>query len=274
MDTGYLHLRTDGAREALVLYRALFRAGLARLVRDRSYRSPGQFLRRPITVQANGGWMQLRARTDDVFYALPNHKLSVAKWFHPRPGELVVDVGAHIGYFALAAGRAGARVLALEGNPANFEILAANIERNGLTNVTAIEAALGTGGPATMAVIEGLFGMSSTRPDWVPPHGDGSGPAIQRIPVVTQLLDSVLEAVAAERIDWMLIDVEGSEVDVLRGAVRALRRTERLILEVFQSPESPVLETLLHEGGLEVIARERQTDRTEYWLARRRRPTD
>jgi FkbM family methyltransferase len=270
MNREYLRLRTQGRRERIALYRALFRAGWARLTRDPAYRSPGQFLQRSIMVRANGCWMKVRAKTDDLFYVLPSHKPSVVRWFRPSGDDVVVDVGAHIGYFTLQAARRGARVVALEGNPKTFEILSTNIRCNELAAVTAIQSVLGAGGPCVMAVVQGQYGMSSTRPDWIPPLDQMPSPAVERTPVLTERLDSVLEGLPLERIDWMLLDVEGSEADVLKGAKRTLERAERVLVEVFDSPDAELVESLLRESGLEVVERERQTAHTAYWFARRK----
>jgi hypothetical protein len=60
----------------------------------------------------------------------------LSEWL--RHGQTFVDVGAHVGYFTcLAARLVGPRglVLAFEPQPRNYELLLANVWRNGLTNV-------------------------------------------------------------------------------------------------------------------------------------------
>ncbi len=62
-----------------------------------------------------------------------------------RPGAVVFDVGAHIGYhtvrFAALVGRSG-RVYAFEPHPANVRLLRRNVERRGLAQVTLIPQAV------------------------------------------------------------------------------------------------------------------------------------
>jgi FkbM family methyltransferase len=65
-------------------------------------------------------------------------------------GDVVVDVGAHIGTFALPlaqkAGKAG-RVIAVEADPRNYAVLVANVERAGLSgNVRTLNAIVGDPG--------------------------------------------------------------------------------------------------------------------------------
>ena len=48
-----------------------------------------------------------------------------------RPGQTVLDLGAHIGTFTLTAAAAGCRVLAIEASPRNARLLEASIAHNG-----------------------------------------------------------------------------------------------------------------------------------------------
>src|SRR6267378_6461606 len=51
------------------------------------------------------------------------------------PGDIVFDVGANIGVFALCAAKQGAHVYAYEPIPATFELLQQNIHLHGLDNM-------------------------------------------------------------------------------------------------------------------------------------------
>ncbi len=61
-----------------------------------------------------------------------------------RPGMTVINVGAHVGYFALLAARCvgpSGRVLAIEPAPENFALLQANVEQAGAGHVSLTNAA-------------------------------------------------------------------------------------------------------------------------------------
>ena len=81
------------------------------------------------------------------------------------PGDLVIDGGAHIGFFTLLAsccvGPTG-RVMAFEPSSTTAEILRANVQLNGRTNITIVEAALsdasGTGVLAQKSATERSYG--------------------------------------------------------------------------------------------------------------------
>jgi FkbM family methyltransferase len=60
-----------------------------------------------------------------------------------EPGDLWLDIGAHIGSFTCRAAAAGCRVVAYEPRPANVELLRMNLELNGLEHlVEVVEAAV------------------------------------------------------------------------------------------------------------------------------------
>ena len=64
---------------------------------------------------------------------------------HVKPGDTFVDIGANIGWFTLLASRLvgnSGHVIAFEPDPENYAILARNIERNSMKNVTPVKAAL------------------------------------------------------------------------------------------------------------------------------------
>jgi FkbM family methyltransferase len=147
-----------------------------------------------------------------------------------RPGMRVVDAGAHWGYFTLlCANRVGAsgRVLSLEPDERLVDLLRANVEANGLTQVTCIRAAAasarGTAAFAAFRESDGNWGLSRIAP---------AGLAAD-FEVETVSLD---ELVAGERggvVDVVKIDVEGAEADVIRGMRDGLKahRYTHLLLE-------------------------------------------
>ena len=65
--------------------------------------------------------------------------------FTPKEGDVVIDIGAHIGrYTIIGAKRVGAngKVVAIEANPSNFEMLNRNIKLNQLTNILSLNNAV------------------------------------------------------------------------------------------------------------------------------------
>jgi FkbM family methyltransferase len=128
---------------------------------------------------------------------------------HLDDAKIFIDVGANFGAFVIPLAKLAqnTRFFAFEPNPMTAGALRANIRLNGVANVTAIEAAISdadgevtfsdTNDPATNRILE------------ADDHG---------LTVVARSLDSFCHEYALERIDFLKIDVEGAELDVLHGA--------------------------------------------------------
>jgi FkbM family methyltransferase len=150
-----------------------------------------------------------------------------------RPGDRVIDLGAHIGSFAvLAAWRnAGVEVLAYEPDPANFELLERNVRLNGLEDRVKCfrQAAAGHAGE-----LEFHVGTTSTtgtlaeagyvkNPDRPPTE-------CIRVPAVT--LEEIFAAHDVDRCRLLKIDIEGAEYDLLAAAPDDLpARVDALVIE-------------------------------------------
>jgi FkbM family methyltransferase len=129
------------------------------------------------------------------------------------PGDVCVDVGANVGYFTLLAsglvGPAG-HVYALEPAPVPYKGLLANLALNRVANVTALPVAAGAAeGDAELHTgPRGKAGESSIRQ---PTEGWST------VHVMVRPLPALLETAEVERLRLIKLDVEGFEVEVLRG---------------------------------------------------------
>jgi FkbM family methyltransferase len=125
------------------------------------------------------------------------------------PGMRAVDVGANIGYYALllanVLGPQGS-IICFEPEPANVAELNRNIAANGLDNVEVIAKAVGNA--------DGIASFSSGINSGIARDGKGDFTC----PVCR--LDTVLTS----HVDFIKIDVEGHECQVLEGAQRILRQ--------------------------------------------------
>jgi FkbM family methyltransferase len=133
-----------------------------------------------------------------------------------RPGDCVVDVGANHGWFSLlmaaVVGPAGV-VIASEPMPEMLRALRANLSINSRLRVRVMPLAFGAeAGELELHMFAGL------------PHGHASVSTLGRTDYVAtsapvQLFDAAL---ADEEPRFVKLDVEGAELDVLRGASSAL----------------------------------------------------
>lgn len=136
-------------------------------------------------------------------------------WDILREGDRVVDLGAHIGTFALGAGALGCRVLAVEAAPRNVALLEAGIRENGFDHVEVVPAAVSDRPGALRFVANGPFGQVC--------DDDYPGPSIE-VPAVT--LDDLLSRLGWDGVDYLKIDVEGAEFAAFRGMSQLLSRPD------------------------------------------------
>ncbi len=149
-----------------------------------------------------------------------------------KTGDVVVDAGANVGrYTLLAAATIGerGRVLAFEPNAEIAAKLLGNVELNGFRNVDIHQFALGAASGETLLFTGSDHGWSSTSAAWIQVRGN-ERPASQK-KAALRTLDSVLEDAGITCVKLCKIDVEGAELEVLRGARNSLaRQTIRLIV--------------------------------------------
>lgn len=156
------------------------------------------------------------------------------RWWNPKPGETVLDIGAAFGSYALPALACGARVVCF--SPADFDtqLLQDNLRLNP-------ELA-----KRCLVVRDGLYSCDGW---FCPDHcnlSDRSNPqgyvcnsfnrhnesARVSCPWLrVRTLDSFLASrPGIEKIDWIKIDVEGAELEVLKGAEMILKAEHPKIL--------------------------------------------
>jgi len=158
-----------------------------------------------------------------------------------KPGDVVLDLGANIGYytliFAKLVGKQG-KVYAFEPDPNNFKLLQKNIEVNNYTNVELIQKAVSDkNGKATMYIVEEH------------PAGNRLFDAHDKadrntIEVKTIRLDDFFNNDNHE-INFIKMDVEGTENKVIAGMPLILRKTKKLKMMVEFAP------TLIKESGID-----------------------
>jgi FkbM family methyltransferase len=140
-------------------------------------------------------------------------------------GWTAVDAGANFGWHAVHLARwvgPEGRVIAFEPIPQSFLELSENRDLNGCENLEIVNAALGSvEGPVTF---------------YLPPIHLGGGAASEfldigeKVQVPMRRLDSVLEQRGIARVDFVKADVEGGELNLLRGAERLFERCRPAIL--------------------------------------------
>lgn len=154
-----------------------------------------------------------------------------------------VDVGAHIGMYSIRAARAlrcRGRVLAFEPNPFAREQLEGNVELNECDNVIVVAAAVGASpGHARLHV------PASPDPSFSSLDG-GRFEEGQPIDVEVTTVDAAV-AEHELRPSFVKVDVEGAEVDVVRGMSETVAKFRPTLLVEVSDETAPEVQQLL--GG-------------------------
>jgi FkbM family methyltransferase len=148
-----------------------------------------------------------------------------------KPGGWFIDVGANVGtqtLYALLSGQFCGAV-AIEPDPHNASLLRRNIKLNGFADrVHVIEAAASSRtGTAVLTRDAENFGGHAIEP--LLPHRPGA-----KLTVETRTVDAILTSlgIAARDIGLALIDVEGHEIETLKGMASVRQQGAPIVVEV------------------------------------------
>lgn len=134
----------------------------------------------------------------------------------------VVNIGANIGYFSLLMAKlVGPRgkVISFEPLPKNVELLRKNVEANGFTNVKIVQKAVSnkTGKGNFWLPNTALQSFLSEKGAW----------RTEKFEVETTTLDDFIEN-TDEKVDFVMMDAEGSEKIVLEGMANTIKQNADL----------------------------------------------
>jgi len=168
-----------------------------------------------------------------------------------RAGDVVVDMGAHIGGFAVRAAKLvqGGQVYSYEASNKNFSLLAENCELNDLRNVHIENFAVSN--------------QNGSMPFYTPSENGILGSLLQNtssfmetVPTIT--FSDIIAKHAINQIDFLKIDVEGAEFDILfANPDETLSKTRQIVMEFHEFKGDKLshrdLVNLLSSYGFKVV---------------------
>lgn len=157
-------------------------------------------------------------------------------------GDTFYDIGANVGFFSILAskiiGSTGA-VYAFEPVPRNASRVEKNACLNSLNNVEVIKIAVSNYCGQSELLLARHSGGAVLKSAGIPPDFTGS------IVVETSTLDAVMDREQLRPPNLVKIDVEGAELDVLRGMIGTLRKYgPKIIVEVDDEVQTRCLDKL------------------------------
>ena len=187
------------------------------------------------------------------------HEDDLLQLFRPTKGDIVVDVGAYLGRYTLTSsnlvGKSG-RVIAIEGDPSHYEILNKNIKLNKVSNVMAINCMVGSkdmhlivGSEDNYLTVRSKDIHTNHQDDSYREFDESGRVQIGNTIVNLNTLDNLLiKQHGISEVNWMKIDVEGAELEVLKGAHNILSNSKRikLLIEIHDVNKlyKPIVEIL------------------------------
>jgi FkbM family methyltransferase len=134
------------------------------------------------------------------------------------PGDSVVDLGCHVGTFAVGAAAMNRRVLALDAAPLHIDLVERSRAMNGFSNLTVVHAVISMQPGAVPFKEAGLFGAVDFTPG-------ADAPLVRAV-----RLDDLVSEFGQGPVRFLKMDIEGSEFDALMTGRTLLERDRPVIL--------------------------------------------
>jgi FkbM family methyltransferase len=182
-------------------------------------------------------WKETVCEVDGIKYAfVDSHSFLVIShefesfmpvWLKPKKGDCLLDIGAHIGRYTLATAKVVGDegiIVSVEPHPINYQILQRNICLNDLKNVIALNLAAWNKNCELKLFAGNASGLHSVR--------------IHRnlgwVRVKARVMDRLCNELGLSHLEWIKIDVEGAEWEVLCGLEETIDKYKpKIVIEVF-----------------------------------------
>jgi FkbM family methyltransferase len=204
------------------------------------------------TGPARGLWLELNPRTGQN-YLRGDAELAVQNILTERlhPGMVFYDLGANIGLFTLLAARLvgdSGKVFSFEPDSENAARLRRNVQRNGFANVTVVEKGIWSTTTKLNFVKSGADSPDHGVGKFVAAENGAGGTLSQCIS-----LDDFTQDASIPPPDALKCDVEGAEVEALRGGTKLFQsRHPWIVCEMHSDANRRASIELLHNFGYAV----------------------
>jgi FkbM family methyltransferase len=172
------------------------------------------------------------------FIVMTKHEEEIIGIFRPKEGDIVVDIGAHMGRYTIPSAKSvgvSGKVIAVEAHPYNFGILQHNLKLNKLTNVSALNSAVYSKKANLKLYLPdedlGYTMHHSVMTNYLSTKYNNETER-KYIEVEADTLDNLLKSSGITTVNWIKIDVEGAEYEVLKGAREILSINKRISILV------------------------------------------
>lgn len=157
----------------------------------------------------------------------------------------IIDIGCNIGYFSLMCAKHNnvAKIYSVDGNSTNINMLSLSCKRNGLSNINLINK----------CISDKVSYFKPSNKEFAESVGNIGGLSFEESNDMTGVISTSIDSLISEnninRVLIMKIDIEGGELNALKGAINTLNTNvvENIIIEIspkFYNDSIQILEIL------------------------------
>ena len=182
-------------------------------------------------------WVISENETRWLFLFLAEQATDIYRSEHSgvRPGDIVLDCGAHYGLFTRNALRSGAsKVIAIEPAPLTLECFRRNLAQE-IADGRVVVYPKGVWDKDDFLELNINHHESGANSFVV--HRDGDTPS-EALPLTT--IDKIVDELQLPRVDFIKMDIEGAERNALAGAAQTLKQFRpRMSITTYHRPDDP-----------------------------------
>ncbi|OLB89981.1 MAG: hypothetical protein AUH25_05755 [Thaumarchaeota archaeon 13_1_40CM_38_12] len=206
----------------------------------------------PITVKNEDGIFLCRTDETDLIMISDEHERFLKEKYHLKENDIVFDIGAHIGKYAIRAAKAvgkGGKVFAVEIEPTTYNILCKNISLNKFDDIIKpLKIAISDrNGTIDFYINKGRSEVNSIHDKWG-----------EKIQVHTTTIDELIDSNNLEKVTLIQMDIQGAEYEAILGAKKTIKKgvVETFIIETHTERNFELIPPLLKPYyNIEIFAR-------------------
>lgn len=139
-----------------------------------------------------------------------------------KSGDVVIDIGAHIGLMAAVFGKLvkeNGKVFSFEPTPGSYSILCETVRINKLNKiVTPVNMPVTEkSGLVNFCISDNVIDVANTLTPWE------EGKSLKVLSIRSTSIDDFVESEKLNKLDFIKIDAEGAELQVLKGGYKTIK---------------------------------------------------
>lgn len=160
-------------------------------------------------------------RTAILGHFLNTHSKVWEKYFNVEKDDIVIDIGAYVGSFCISSSNLAKTIIAIEPNPDAFQCLKLNLKNN--NNVILINKGVWNESKKMEFYVDRKYPIANSLV--IPPD------SCNKIEIEVDSLDNIISSYNFEVINFIKMNIEGAEIEALRGMKDTLLKTEKITMD-------------------------------------------